>query len=126
MIDERNDAAKAIAWILGLIIVITLLVAVSGCALFDSAGQAKYSLNPVIIKDGEGKERAVCCEVIIHNSKNIATVATSAEYDPKTGKFRVELMEEGVDAQGPAAAAAKAQTEVIKQLIPLVKTPVIK
>lgn len=116
-----KDTMKVMVYISGLIIVVTLLIATAGCSLFDSQGQAKYSLHPVILKDGEGKERAVCCEVVIHNSKNIATVATSAEYDPKTGKFRVELMEEGVDAQGPAAAAARAQTEVIKQLIPLVK-----
>lgn len=116
MIDERNDTAKAVLWLLGAIVAFTLFVALSGCAMFDSSGQAKYSLEPVIIQDGEGKEKAVCCAVSINNSKNIGEILTTAEYDPVTGKFKVELLEQGVDAQGPAAAAAKAQAETIKTL----------
>lgn len=100
---------------------IVLLFMLSGCALFDSSGQAKYTLDPVIIADGKDKQKAVCCSVQILNSKNIGAVKTHAEYDPQTGKFKVTLEEKEVDSQGPAAAAANAQTDVIKALIPLVK-----
>lgn len=91
-----------------------MVLILAGCA-----GQAKYTLEPVILDTPDG-QKAVCCEVTINNSKNIGKLKTRAAYNPDTNEFSVTLEEEGVDASGPAAEANKASAEIIRQLIPLV------
>lgn len=105
MIDERNDAAKAVLTLLFAISVFTLFVALSGCA-----GTAKYT-----IEKGDTK-------LTVYNTKDVGELKAEALYNPETGEFLITLDEKGVSASGPQAQ----QNELFKMLIPLVKNPVIK
>ena len=81
----------------------TALVAlsVSGCASLSEAGVASYRIAP--LPDG------TCCEVTVHNGKEIAVLDAVIE---KTGdNYKVTLHEEGVVAfEGQRIAAGAAKT----------------
>lgn len=100
-----------------LIILICTIVTMQGCALLDtSAGRAKYTIRPVIVETGDGKQVAACCEINIFNSKDIDQIKVSGEYDPTTGKLKFSLAQEGADASGPIEAAVKNQEIIIQKL----------
>ena len=108
-----------------------LLIAIllcGGCAVFETtAGRAVYTLSPVILKKSNGEEIAVCCEISIFNSKDVANVFASGEYDPETGVIKFQLGQEGVDASTPIKEAVENQKAIMGQLGTIVKllTPVL-
>jgi hypothetical protein len=100
-----------------ILILVCTLITMQGCTLLDtSAGRAKYTIRPVIVETGDGKQVAACCEINIYNSKDIDQINVSGEYDPTTGKLKFSLAQEGADASGPIEAAVKNQEIIIQKL----------
>lgn len=109
-------------------LLLTLIVMLSGCSLFDtSAGRAVYTLSPVIVKKSNGDEIAVCCEISIYNSKDISSVFAEGVYDPATGMIKFQLGQDGVDSSTPIKAAVENQKVIMGQLGTILKilTPVL-
>jgi hypothetical protein len=80
-----------------------ILLALTACASLDQAGTASYSVKPFLAGD-----KAVCCEVMVNNGKEIALL--DATVIKRGDDYEVRLHEEGVvafDGQRIAAGAAR-------------------
>lgn len=81
-----------------------LALFLQGCTSLNSAGTASYTVKPFMVGD-----RAVCCEITIHNGKEIALL--DATVIKKGDDYTVRLYEEGVVAfEGQRVAAGAAKT----------------
>lgn len=83
------------------------IIAMSGCASVQNAGTASYSVRPFMSGD-----KAICCEVMVNNGKEIAVV--DARVIMKGSDVEVRLYQEGVvafEGQRIAAGAVKTLAE---------------
>jgi len=82
-----------------LLFIFSVAIILFGCTSLQSAGVADYSVRPIVIG-----EKTVCCEVIVKNGKEYASLKARIE---KTGdNYRVELEEQSVQAFAGQAHAA--------------------
>ncbi|MDP2026468.1 hypothetical protein [Sulfuriferula sp.] len=105
------------------LILIALALMLSGCESLQYAGSADYQVRP--FRDAAGKSD--CCEVVIHNGKEIAQVDAHVTKDGD--KYTVDLHELGVAAfAGQKISAEALQTAVdgaVKAAIALAMAPLI-
>lgn len=108
---------------------VLLAVFLSGCTTLQYAGNATYTVAPVITPNGD----AVCCAVTVHNGKEIGYLEAHITKDGD--KYTVDLKESNVQAfEGQRivsgavkdaiedvarAAAMSAITPLIPALVPL-------
>lgn len=71
---------------------IVLALALTGCSSLQYAGNATYSVAPVITPNGD----AVCCAVTVHNGKEIGQLEAHIVKDGD--KYVVDLKESNVKA----------------------------
>lgn len=83
-------------------ILIALALLLTGCASLQYAGSADYQVRP--FRDSAGKSD--CCEVVIHNGKEIAQV--DAHITKDGDKYTVDLHELGVAAFAGQKISAEA------------------
>jgi hypothetical protein len=93
-----------------------MLLALSGCGMFSTVGEAEYSMTTVLNKDGTVHSFSVD----IHNTKDIGEVlATITMPDGTT----VLLQEKGVDASSPMRVVAESNSKLVENMLTLI--PVI-
>lgn len=93
------------------LIAITLIsiLALSGCASLQSAGNSSYSMKPFVVDAKTGA--TVCCEVTVSDGKERASLTLNVT---KTGdNYAFSLDEKGVAAFQGQAIAAGATKEAI-------------
>lgn len=73
------------------ILMIIAALALSGCASLQNAGTAEYTIKPFVID-----KQTVCCEVVVKNGKEYASLKA---HIAKTGdNYVVDLEEQSVSA----------------------------
>ena len=86
---------------------LSLVLALTGCASLQYAGSADYSVKP--FKDDKGA--VLCCAVEVHNGKEIANL--EAHIVKNGADYTVDLKEQGVAAFAGQAIAAGATQQAI-------------
>lgn len=105
VMSKLLEVIETVLYLTLFVLAFAILSALSGCA-----GTAKYS-----IEKGDTK-------LTVYNTKDVGELQAQAIYNPETGQFMISLDEKSVSASGPQAQ----QNELIRELIPLIKLPVIK
>lgn len=103
MKTPRKSALAVLAWFASWLVVGLVALALPGCASIDQAGTASYSIKPALVND-----KLVCCEVVIVNGKQYASL--DALIEKRGDDYTMMLSERGVEAfrgQEIAAGAAK-------------------
>lgn len=86
---------------------VIIAISLGGCASLQYAGSADYQVRPFL--DSNGKN--LCCEVVIHNGKEIANLEAHVTKDGD--KYTLDLKEQGVAAfQGQKISAEAAQNAI--------------
>ena len=79
----------------------------SACSSLQNAGMAEYSVKPMIIG-----EQTVCCEVIVKNGKEYASL--KAKVVKRGDDYSVELEEQAVHAFDGQQKAAEVVTKAVE------------
>lgn len=80
-----------------------ILLALAGCSSLQHAGVASYNVKPIVVK-GE----TICCEVAIHNGKEIGRL--DALVEKRADGYTVHLQEWRVNAFAGQRIAAETVT----------------
>lgn len=87
-------------------LVIFAALLLGACTSIQSAGVADYTVRPIVLG-----EKTLCCEVIVKNGKEYASLKASIK---KTGDdYSVELEEQAVQAFAGQQRAAEVVTKTV-------------